>query len=190
MHRRTLLVAVGSIVGAACARPAARREPPPPSTPPEFERWNREARAILSDGLETLRTFEVYVAFRISNAEQSDRRTATDLAWDPPSGTAWDEATHVAHGLHGRAEQLFKLVSTAQLDPGVWRQQRELATWTNDLLDLGDALDAFRSRVDSLAPRGDAVASWDLLDRAWLRWDTSAARWGVSRSEPIACAAS
>jgi hypothetical protein len=190
MHRRRLLVGAAAIFGAACTQPAVRREPTPPSTAAEFEPWNREARAILSDGLETLQTFEIYAAFRVSNAEQSDRRAATDLAWDPPSGVAWGEATHVARGLHGRAEQLFQRVSGAQVDPGVWRQQRDLATWTNDLLDLGDALDAFRTRVDRLAPGSDATQTWELLDRAWQRWDISAARWGVSRSEPIACASS
>src|SRR5260370_37185127 len=120
-------------LSAACSRVAAAR--PPVATgvlPAEFDRWNQEAQGILSDGLQTLRTFDDFQAFRAS----------AGLAWDPPTGAAWDEATHVARGLHGRAEQLFRGVTTATLEPTVWREQRALADATHNLLDLGDALGA------------------------------------------------
>jgi hypothetical protein len=138
---------------------------------------------MLGDALETLRTFEVFVAFRVGNATG-----ATQLGWDPPTASAWNEATHVARGLHGRAEQLFLQVSTSQVDPAYWRQRREFAEATNDLLELGQALAAYRTRVDFLAPGGDGTAAWDVLDSAWARFDAAANRWGFSRAEPVACA--
>ena len=70
--------------------------------PADFAGWNQEARGILSDGLETLRAFDVFQAFRVSTAAQSSMRLGSELAWDPPTSAAWDEATHVARGLHGR----------------------------------------------------------------------------------------
>ena len=136
---------------------------------------------MLSDALGTLRTFEVFVAFRIGVANRDQP------AWDPPTSAAWEEATHVAHGLHGRAEQMFQRITTAQVDAAFWRQRRELAEAANDLLDLGAALAAYRTRVDYLGVGDDGSGTWDLLDRAWQQWDTSAARWGLSRAEPIAC---
>ncbi|MDQ3809959.1 MAG: hypothetical protein M3336_06675 [Chloroflexota bacterium] len=186
-----MLLASLGVLMAACARIEPRPQPPPtPQPPAEWARWDREARAILSDALEALRTFEIYAAFRVSIATESDRRSANDLAWDPPSSAAWDEATHVARGLHGRAEQLFLQVSAAQLDGSHWRLKRELGEWTSDLLALGEALSAYRARLQVLPSGSDGSASWDLLDRAWARWDTSAAHWGLRRSESIRCAAS
>jgi hypothetical protein len=142
---------------------------------------------VLSDGVEALRTFEMYAAFRVSTAAQSERRLATDLAWDPPTNADWDEATHVARGLKGRAEQLLIAVSSATLDAGLWREQRVVAAAANELIRLGEALLAYRERLSQLAPASDGTEAWDLLDRAWQRWDTSAAHWGVSRAEPVAC---
>jgi hypothetical protein len=191
MRRRTLLASILACAAAACARPVPRpARAALDEGGPEFERWNREATAILSDAHETLQTFEVFTAFRVAMAEQSERRSATELAWDPPSGAAWDEAIHVSKGMHGRTEQLFLAVSAAQLDPGRWRQQRDLADATHDLIELGDALGAYLTRVERLTPRSDGTEAWPLLDGAWQRWDANAARWGVSRAELIGCATS
>ncbi|HYW88626.1 MAG TPA: hypothetical protein VFB50_12700 [Chloroflexota bacterium] len=188
--RRRLLVGMVGVVAAACVRPAARA-PATASTqqPPELTAWEREAKAILSDALETLRTFEVFTAFRVAAAGQSDRRAANELAWDPPGFRAWDEATHVARGLHGRSEQLLQSIATRQLDASQWREQRDWAQWAHDLLDVGDALDAFRMRVAYLPTGSDGTAAWEVLDRAWARFDAAAANWGVSRAERIGCGA-
>jgi len=178
--RRSLLLSAIAALSAACTRVAATR--PPAATavlPAGFDRWNQEAQGILSDGLQTLRTFDDFQAFRVGNA-------SAGLVWDPPTGAAWDEATHVSRGLHGRAEQLFRGVSTATLDPPVWREQRSLADATHNLLDLGDALGAYRDRVDTLPP-GDAAGGLELLEAAWSQWDAAAVGWSISRSEPIAC---
>jgi len=189
LSRRGLLTAISTLVVTACGRITQRPQPQaPPPTPIQFDTWSNEARNILQDALETLQTFETYAAFRLSLADQTDKRSEYDLAWDPPATVAWNEATHVARGLHGRAEKLFKSVTATQLDPGVWREQRDMSEWTHDLQDLGDELDAYRTRVDRLAPNSDGTAMWDLLDRAWARWDASAGHWGLSRAEQIACA--
>jgi hypothetical protein len=181
--RRSLLLSAIAALSAACSRVSAAR--PPAATavlPAEFDRWNQEAQGILSDGLQTLRTFDDFQAFRFS----STGNTSAGLAWDPPTGAAWDEATHVSRGLHGRAEQLFRGVTTATLDSTVWREQRSLADATHNLLDLGDALGAYRDRVDTLPP-GDAAGGLELLEAAWAQWDAAAAGWSISRAEPIAC---
>jgi len=190
VNRRTILLASLAAFASGCTRLVPRSVPTAVPVGAEFEPWNREARAILSDGLETLRTFEAYAAFRVSTADQSERRAPTDLAWDPPSNADWTEATHVARGLHGRAEQLEQRVSTATVDPVTWRQQRDLAAWTHELVDLGDMLKAYRDRIDRLPVGSDATQLWSALDAVWQRWDTSAAHWGVSRAEPVVCAPS
>jgi len=177
--RRSLLLSAIAALATACSRVVATRPPAASAVlPAEFDRWNQEAQGILSDGLQTLRTFDDFQAFRAGNA-------SAGLAWDPPTGAAWDEATHVARGLHGRAEQLFRVVTTATLDQTVWREQRSLADATHNLLDLGDALGAYRDRVDTLPP-GDAAGGLELLEAAWSQWDTAAAGFTISRSEPIA----
>jgi hypothetical protein len=78
-------------------------------------------------------------------------------------------------------------VTTTKIDPSLWREQRRLADATHDLLDLGDALGAYRNRVDVLPP-GDADNALKLLDQAWAQWDSAAARWGIARAQPIDCA--
>src|SRR6266851_3905597 len=181
--RRLFLFSCLATTATACARTAPR--PPAPTAvalPADFASWNQEARGILSDGLETLRAFDVFQAFRVSTAAQS----STELAWDPPTSAAWNEATHVTRGLHGRAQQLLESVTTTKIDPSLWREQRRLADATHDLLDLGDALGAYRKRIDILPP-GDAASALGLLDQAWAQWDTAAARWGIARAEPIDC---
>lgn len=185
--RRTLLISSAALAAAACTRVAPRPAAPPVVTPPpDFERWNQEARGILSDGLQTLRVFDTFQAFRATTAAQSDIRLAAELAWDPPTSAAWDEATHVTRGLHGRAEQLFQSVTTTRIDVSLWREQRRLGDATQDLLELGDRLGAYRQRIDILPP-GDAADALGLLNEAWTQWDTAAARWGAARGEPIDC---
>jgi len=184
-----LLHGVAVIAAAAgCTRSTPARPTPAAGVlPPEFERWNREANGILSDVLETLRTFDTFHAFRVSTAPNSGQRLPSELAWDPPTGAAWDEATHVTRGLHGRSEQLQLAVTSASLGSGVWREQRQLADATSELLDLANVLGAYRRQVDELPP-GDAGRALPLLERAWSQFETAAARWGKGRSEMIACA--
>jgi hypothetical protein len=143
---------------------------------------------MLSDSLEALRTFDVFAAYRASSAPESSLRSPSALARDPPTSAAWDGATHVTRGLRSRANQLSVAVTTASIDQTFWREQRRLADAVPDLLDLGDALIALRDRIDRLAP-GDGSAALGLLDQAWAQWERTAARWGVSRSEAIGCAA-
>jgi hypothetical protein len=145
-----------------------------------------EARGILSDTLETLRTYDVLHAFRVSAAADSSARSAAELAWDPPTGAAWDEATHVTRGVRGRADLLFQAVTTARIDPNLWREQRNLADATHDLVDLSESIGAYRDRVD-VQPPGDTLGALGLLDKAWKQWDDVAARWGMSRSELLPC---
>jgi hypothetical protein len=191
-RRALLLGALAAFAATACtpsARPPERAAagPTPAATPPpELITWTTEARGILSDALTTLQTFEVFHAFRVSTATETTLRQPAELPWDPPTGAAWDEATHVTRGLHGRADQLFQAVTTANIDPSLWREQRRLADSTHDLLDLAEALNAYRDRIDLLPP-GDASGALSLLDRGWAQWDAAAARWAITRSEPIAC---
>jgi hypothetical protein len=141
---------------------------------------------MLSDALQSLRTFDTYQAFRVSTATESGNRLGSELAWDPPTSAAWDEATHVTRGLRARADQLLQAVTNAQIDTAFWREQRDLADAVYDLLGIGDALVAYRNRIDAL-PTGDATGALGLLDRAWASWEVSSARFGLSRSEAITC---
>jgi hypothetical protein len=181
-----------ALIASACARPAERpaQAVPAPGAAeqqPELQAFTIEARSMLSDTLATLQTFEVLQAFRVSTAADSSPRQPSQLVWDPPTGAEWDEATHVTRGLRGRADQLFHAVTADNFSPTLWRDQRRLADATHDLFDLADALGAYRDRVELLPP-GDASAALGLLDKAWAQWDVAAARWGISRAEPIGCA--
>lgn len=186
--RRGMLIGMLGVVATACSRVAPRSAQPDVTAGPEFDAWAQEARGMLSDALQALRTFESFHAFRVSTAATSDLRLASELAWDPPTSAAWDEATHNARGLRGRAEQLFLSVTNAQIAPGLWREQRAAADRAHDLLGLGDALATYRDRIDRLGV-GDASGALDPLDRLWQQWETSAARWGVGRFEPLGCQA-
>jgi hypothetical protein len=139
---------------------------------------------MLSDALKTLQTFDIFQAFRVGSATESGARLASELAWDPPIGADWNAASRVARSLHGRADQLFLGVSNAHIDPSLWRQQRSAADSAHVLIDLGDALQAYRDRVDRL-PSGDAAGALLLLDRAWSLFQTAAERWGTDRGEII-----
>jgi len=139
---------------------------------------------MLADALQSLRTFDGFQAFRVGAAPDSGVRLASELTWDPPSIGEWDAATHLSRTLHGRAEQLFVAITTAQVDAGVWREQRARAESAHGLLDLADALEAYRDRIDRLPP-GDAVVALPLLDRAWGQFDSVASDWGGSRAESI-----
>jgi hypothetical protein len=186
LTRRDLLLVIGAgaLVGSACVQPPERpSQTPPSSLPPEFDAWNREAIGMLSDALNALRTFDVFMAFRVTTAA-SNARTPHDLDWDPPTSADWNEATHVVQGLHARADQLFQAVHSARIDPSLWREQRALDENVHTLLDLGVVLAGYRERLDTLPP-GDASTVADLLDRAWAQWTDCAARWDLSRSEPI-----
>jgi hypothetical protein len=144
---------------------------------------------MLSDALKALRTFDVFHAFRASSAAEGSMALGAQLAWDPPTSATWDEATHVARGLHGRAEQLFLAMTSAQIDPNLWRERRTLADAAHDLLDLADALGGYRDAIDRLGV-GEASGALGQLDKIWAQWEATAARWGVSRAEVIGCARS
>jgi hypothetical protein len=190
MRRRRLLVfGLGTIAAAGCAQIAQR--PGEPSVEPDVAKqldgWNAEATSILSDALGTLRTFEVYLAFRVSSSSGSGLRTPLALSWDPPTDTSWSNATHVARSLHGRADQLFQAVANATIDQNAWRAQRDTADHAQALIGLGDRLSTYRDALDARPP-GDTAAIVDLLDQAWTQWSAIAANFGISRSEPVPCA--
>jgi hypothetical protein len=157
-----------------------------PTSVAEIEAWSAAARAMLADALAALRTFEDFAAYRVSITAGSGLRSAASLVWDAPGGTDWDNATHTSRSLHDRATQLFQAITTSSIDSVDWRAQREMADASNDLVDLGEALHAYRDRVDRLPP-GDAAGGLELLDTAWSRWDAVAARWGTARAESISC---
>ena len=185
LRRRQLLVASLSLVGVACGRVTQRVVPTlATSGPPELDSWRELIQVMLSEGLEALRAFDDFAAFRVANTPDSSLHLPSELAWDPPTGKEWDAATRIASGLHGRADQLFSSVTTASIDPSLWRTQRDLADITHSVADLGDALRAYRNRVDRVPP-GDASSALDLLDKAWAQWEATAARMGLSRSEAI-----
>jgi len=142
---------------------------------------------MLDDGLMTLRTFDDFAAYRVSVTASSGMRSQSELVWDPPTGQAWDDATHVARGLRGRADQLFQAITTAQVDSAAWRDQRSLAQVAHDLGGVADALAIYRNRIDRLPP-GDASGALSLLNDAWKQWDTVAATVGMARVEVIGCA--
>jgi hypothetical protein len=174
------------LAASACLRfPEAQTAPSAQPASPELDRWNADAGAMLQDALQALRTFDVFAAYRVSGAAGSGMRSSAELAWDPPTSAAWDDATHTAHGLHGRADQLFQSVTAARVDQSVWREQRLIADVAADIHVVGDSLAAYRDRLDSLAP-GDASGALTLLDRAWAQWEATAARLGMGRSEAIA----
>jgi hypothetical protein len=173
---------------ASCVRvPERAALPSTPAATPELDGWRGQATAMLGDALQTLRSFDVFAAYRISTTPDSGRRSNAELVWDPPTGAEWDAATHVAHSLRGRADQLFQAVTNAQVDASIWREQRTLADVAHDIGDLSDALAAYRDRLDGLRP-GDASAALALLDNAWANWEQIADRIGLSRAEAINCA--
>jgi hypothetical protein len=189
MRRRKLLLGVALLAAAGCVRPAQRGAVATsvPEGLPQAEALTVTARSIVTDALEALRVFDAFAAYRIATAESSSSRTQSELLWDPPLSADWDEATRVATGTHGRAEQVLIAFSRAPYDPSAWRERRAFADAVQDLVDLGDALAAYRQRVDRLAPRGDGSSALGLLESAWTRWDAVAARWGLSRAEALAC---
>jgi len=183
-----LVLGTAWVGAAACARPSPPSSAPAAALPADFDRWNQQGQGILSDVLASLRTFDSFQAFRVSTAAQSSMRMGSELAWDPPTSAAWDEATHVARGVRARAEQLIQAITVASVDPALWREQRATADAAHDLLDLGDALGAYGDRLGPLPP-GDASTALGALDKAWRQWEAAADRWGTSRAEMIVCAA-
>src|SRR5438270_5885206 len=94
-RRGFLLAAVASVLIGACVRQPERAAPlPTPTATPDLDSWKAEAHGMLHDSLQALRTFDVFAAYRIARGESS-LRLAAELAWDPPTSGAWDEATHV-----------------------------------------------------------------------------------------------
>jgi hypothetical protein len=190
VHRRQFLLATfGTALIVACQQPPPpRQEPSAAAATPELDNWTAEARGMLADALMTLRTFDAFAAYRISITPSSSLRSPSELMWDPPTGQAWDDATHVARGLRSRGDQLFQAVTTVQIDSSAWRTQRDLAAIVHDIGDLGDALASYRNRIDGLPP-GEASGALTLLDGAWNQWDSVAGRLGIGRSELIGCGA-
>ena len=164
-----------------CARPAARATPEPVTIPNEQRAaWEQEAHAVLSDAIDTLRTFDILVAYRSSRGRDS----GPELTWDPPLTADWQEAAHVTTGMRGRADHLLQAIGSASIDPSAWRERRDIAAAAHDLLDLADALGACRERVEAGADEGETAR---MLDATWTRWDQVASRWNITRAEPIAC---
>jgi hypothetical protein len=187
ISRRALIGGMLALSGAACARvPLRAAEPPTPGATPELDAWRAEAGSMLADALQTLRTFEIFSAYRVSVTTVSDRRLPNELIWDAPTGVEWDAATHVARSLRARADQLLQAISVTQVDASVWREQRALADVAHDIGPVGDALGAYRDRLDQLKP-GDAAAALSLLDEAWGKWEHTASAIGLGRAEAIAC---
>jgi hypothetical protein len=187
-RRRWLLLAMLISAGSACVRPGGRPAAVATPVPPD-PRLQGEALGMLSDAQETLQVFDAFAAFRISTAIESGLRTARELPWDPPSIEAWRQATQVARSLRGRADRLFLAVADSRIEAGAWRERRSTADAAHSLIGLGDALAAYRDRVDFLSPGGDGTGAIALLDEAWQAWERSAAAWGQSRTESIGCAA-
>src|SRR5229473_1758876 len=92
-RRHFLVSAIASVTAAACGRVTEPATRPALVSAPEFEAWKAQAYAMVNDSLQTLRTFEVFAAYRAAGVTQSDQRPPNTLAWDPPTGVAWDEAT-------------------------------------------------------------------------------------------------
>lgn len=188
MRRRRFLASlsvVSAALATACGRITPRAVPTlTTSLPPELNAWREEIQGMLSDSLDALRTFDVFAAYRVAVTPGSSLRLPAALAWDPPTGKAWDAVTHVSLSLHGRADQLLAAATTTTIDPTLWRTQRDLAETTHGLVDLGDALRAYRNRIDRVPP-GDASSALELLDKAWAQWEATAGRMGLSRSEAI-----
>lgn len=187
LTRRRALLYLALSFGLACTRVTERAQPPPaPTSMPELDGWRAEVQAMLGDGLQTLRTFDVFAAYRISVTSDSGRRSANELVWDPPTGMGWDAASHEARSLRGRADQLMQAISNTQVDARIWREQRLLADVVHDVGRVGDALAAYRDRLDGLRP-GDASGALELLGEAWDKWEQIAGRIGVSRAEAVGC---
>ena len=156
--------------------------------PPDMEVWTAEARAILSEGLEALRCFDAYAAYRFGNSTDTAPRSPADLPWDPPTSQSWTRATSAARELGGRAGGLLQAISGSVADSSTWRPRRAMAEAAEALVDFTDALAAYRARVDHLSPGGNGTGALDQLEAARQRWDAAAARWGVERAELIPCA--
>jgi hypothetical protein len=184
LGRRGVLAIAAALIAAGCARISPRAPEPTPVASPDLDTWNRELRGMLADALESLRTFDAFQAFRVGAAPESGVRLASELAWDPPTTSAWDSATHVARGLSGRAAQLFAAATTVQIDPSLWREQRAMAAAAHAAMDLGNALAAYRDRVDRL-PVGDGAGALPLLDAAWTHFDALADAWSAGRGEVL-----
>src|SRR5262249_38821976 len=121
LRRRQLLMGL-SLVAIACGRITQKVVPTlTPSLPPELNTWREEIRGMLADALAALRTSDVLAAYRTAFTPGSSLRLPAGLAWDPPTGKAWNAATHVSQGLYGRADQLLGAVTTASIDPTLWR---------------------------------------------------------------------
>src|SRR3982750_3903287 len=176
-----LLSGLGLVV-AACGRVAPRTSAAQATPGADFGGWRKEAQGLLSDALQALRTFDSFHAFRVNTAAESGMRLAAGLAWGAPTSGAWDEATHVARGTRSRAEQLFVAVTSARVGSDLWREQRAMADRASDLVELGDALNTYRDRLDRVG--GDAAGALAQLDQVWGQWEAAATRWGISRSEP------
>src|SRR5579884_3596304 len=183
LSRRGLLVGGSALLLAtACRQPSPRPAPTTEAAPlADLDKWSHEAAGLLQDAIDSLRTFDTFHAFRLSTVAADGQ----PLSWDPPTSAAWNDATHVARSSHGRASSLFQAISTARVDPSQWRDLRAAAEHAHGLIDLADALAAYRDRVDQLPP-GDALQALPLLEQAWSLWDNVAAPWGFTRAEPIA----
>jgi hypothetical protein len=189
LHRRTILLGVLATATGACVHPRPRTEPTSAaSSLPMAEAWNDEARAILGNALEVLRTFDTYAAYRISAAETSSLQSSWEFSWDPPSAAAWEAAAKDVQGLRERALHLHGGVVISAPDPALWRERRAFADATLLVVEMVDSLAGYRARVDRLPPYGDGSSALPVLQRAWELWSSAAGHWGVRNWEVMTCA--
>ncbi len=188
VRRRSLLLGALAALAGGCVRPNARVPAPPPSASiSEVQAWDAEARAILEQALEPLRTFDTYAAYRIGHVPKSALRSPREIPWDPPSTPAWNQALAGLEPLHTRAAQLYEIVAASTPDESLWRERRALAAATRALSEMTDALLQYRDAIAKLDEDSDGGSALPHLGDAWHNWELSAGRWNVGRAEPIPC---
>jgi hypothetical protein len=189
LTRRTALLVLASGLGAACARPTPRPTPPPeaPDTS-ALDAWDAEAQDVLAKALGVLHTFDTFSAYRISRVNNSSLRSPRELVWDPPTTAEWADAQDSARSLKARAGSLFQAVSTANIDPNLWRERRVLAAASRSLADMTNWLVSYQEAVATLERESDGSRALPSLSKAWEQWEASSAYWSVDTTEAIGCA--
>lgn len=192
MRRRRLLLSslgIAAAAASACVRPRPRQEPAAsPTDAAQLERWDAEARSLLARAAGALRTFDALAAYQLTAAPKSSLRSVRELEWDPPTTSEWTDASQAASDVRTRSMALQGAVATSTPDPALWRERRRLAAATRSLFDMAEAMIEYRGAAEALPPESDGGEASRSLQRAWNRWEASAAYWNVTRSEPIACA--
>ncbi len=186
MRRRAFLAAIAGTAAVACAPRAVPRAPEHTLQElPSQDVWAATARDILVDGLQALRAYDEYAAYRATLDPASSLRSRWELPWSPPAVATWRATTERTYGLRARASGLEGKVAYSVEDPALWRERRSAAEGAALVVDFVDALVAYRARVDHLSPGGDGSGALPLLTTAWERWNAAAAAWDVTRAERL-----